>query len=240
VAYHRTVAEPASEQQAPQSEQTPQTIRGAIFDWGGVITTPIVDTVFAWLADERIDKDSYTTIMREWVRSAYGPEESESPIHALERGEVTDAEFEQILAAALVDTDGGPVPAPGLLKRMFASLVIQAEMLDLVRDLRGSGLRTALLSNSWGGKADGYPRDVLDELFDVAVISGEVGMRKPEERIFTLAADQLGLSPGECVFVDDVEGNITAAKALGFAVVHHQDPITTRAQLSELLEPSKH
>jgi epoxide hydrolase-like predicted phosphatase len=217
-----------------------QTIRGAIFDWGGVITTPIVDTVFAWLADERIDKDSYTTIMREWVRSAYGPEESESPIHALERGEVTDAEFEQILAAALVDTDGGPVPAPGLLKRMFAASVIQAEMLDLVRELRGSGLRTALLSNSWGGKADGYPRDVLDELFDVAVISGEVGMRKPEERIFTLAADQLGLSPGECVFVDDVEGNITAAKALGFAVVHHQDPITTRAQLSELLEPSKH
>ena len=102
-----------------------------------MITTPIVDTVFAWLADERIDKDSYTTVMRQWVRSAYGPDESESPIHALERGEVTDAEFEQILAAALVNVDGGPVPAQGLLKRMFAASVIQAEMLDLVRELRG-------------------------------------------------------------------------------------------------------
>lgn len=204
-----------------------------------MITSPIIDTVFAWLADERIDKDSYTTIMRQWVRSAYGPEEAESPIHALERGEVTDAEFEQVLAAALVSIDGGPVKAKGLLKRMFAASVIQAEMLDLVRELRGSGLRTALLSNSWGGKADGYQRDVLDELFDVAVISGEVGMRKPEERIFTLAAEQLGLTPAECVFVDDVERNITAAKALGFAVVHHQDPISTRAQLSQLLEPAK-
>ena len=228
------MAEPATEQQAPQTSQAPQTIRGAIFDWGGVITTPIVDTVFTWLAAERIDKDSYTTVMRQWVRSAYGPEESESPIHALERGEVTDAEFEQTLAAALVNTDGGPVPAQGLLKRMFAASVIQAEMLDLVRELRTSGLRTALLSNSWGGKADGYPRDVLDELFDVAVISGEVGMRKPEERIFTLAADQLGLAPAECVFVDDVEGNITAAKALGFAVVHHQDPISTQSAIDRV------
>ncbi len=209
-------------------------IRGAIFDWGGVITTPIVDTVFAWLAAERIDKDSYTAAMRPWVHSAYGPDKSESPIHALERGEVSDAEFEQILASALVSVDGGPVPAEGLLKRMFAASVIQAEMLDLVRELRGNGLRTGLLSNSWGGKVDGYPRDVLDELFDVAVISGEVGMRKPEERIFALAADQLGLAPAECVFVDDVEGNITAATALGFAVVHHQDPVSTRKELAEL------
>jgi putative hydrolase of the HAD superfamily len=200
-----------------------------------VITTPIIDTVFAWLAAERIDKDSYTAAMRPWVQRAYGPDQSESPIHALERGEVSDAEFEQILASALVSEDGGPVLAQGLLKRMFAASVIQAEMLDLVRELRGRGLRTALLSNSWGGQADGYPRDVLDELFDVAVISGEVGMRKPEERIFNLAADQLGLAPAECVFVDDVEGNITAAQKLGFAVVHHQDPVSTRAQLTELL-----
>jgi epoxide hydrolase-like predicted phosphatase len=234
------VAEPASQQQAPQTPPASPVIRGAVFDWGGVITTPIVDTVFAWLADERIDKDSYTTVMRQWVRSAYGPQEPESPIHvspihALERGEVTDAEFEQILASALITVDGGPVPAEGLLTRMFAASVIQAEMLDLVRELRAGGLRTALLSNSWGGKADGYPQDLLTELFDVAVISGQVGMRKPEERIFRLAADQLGLQPEQCVFVDDVEGNITAAKALGFAVVHHQDPISTREQLNELL-----
>jgi putative hydrolase of the HAD superfamily len=212
--------------------------RGVIFDWGGVITTPVVDTVFAWLEADGIDKDSYTTAMRAWVRRAYGPEEAESPIHALERGEISNAEFEQILADALVSVDGGPVPAAGLLKRMFARSQVQAEMLDLVRELRVGGLRTGLLSNSWGDTREGYPQDVLDELFDDAVISGVVGMRKPEERIFRLAVERLGLSPAECVFVDDMEGNIVAAQALGFAVVHHTEPATTRAQIAGLLAGS--
>ncbi len=210
------------------------TVRGVIFDWGGVITTPIVDTVMAWLAADRIDRDSYTAAMRPWVLQAYGPEQSESPIHALERGEVSDAEFERTLAAALVGLDGGPVSADGLLKRMFAASSVQQEMLELIRELRQRGLRTGLLSNSWGTRAS-YPYDMLDELFDDAVISGEVGMRKPEERIFRLAAERLGVSPAETIFVDDVEGNITAAKALGFGVVHHTDPASTRALVAELL-----
>lgn len=206
-----------------------------IFDWGGVITTPIIDTVMAWLEADGIDRDSYTAAMRIWVRQAYGPDQAESPIHALERGEISDSEFEEILAGELMGVDGGPVPAAGLLRRMFAGSTMQAEMLDLVRELRHSGLRTALLSNSWGTRY-GYPREVLDELFDDAVISGQVGMRKPEERIFRLAADRLGLAPAECAFVDDIEGNIVAARALGFAVVHHTAAATTKAQLAELLE----
>lgn len=213
--------------------QVPAT-RGVIFDWGGVITSPIVDTVRAWLDADGIDKDSYTAAMRPWVRLAYGPDEADSPIHALERGDIDESEFEEILASALVTVDGGPVPAAGLLKRMFASSVMQQEMLDLVRELRASGLRTGLLSNSWG-HVDSYPRDVLDELFDDAVISADVGMRKPEERIFLLAVERLGLSPSQCVFVDDTEGNIVAARALGFAVVHHTEPAATRAELASLL-----
>jgi putative hydrolase of the HAD superfamily len=199
-----------------------------------VITTPIVDTVRAWLDADGIDKDSYTAAMRPWVRQAYGPDEDESPIHALERGDIADSEFEEILASALVTVEGGPVSAAGLLQRMFAGSVMQPEMLDLVRELRRSGLRTSLLSNSWG-RPDSYPREVLDELFDDAVISADVGMRKPEERIFRLAVERLGLSPAECVFVDDVEGNIVAARALGFAVVHHTAPADTKAQLAGLL-----
>jgi len=199
-----------------------------------VITTPIIDTVVAWLEADGIDRDSYTTAMRSWVRRAYGPDEAESPIHALERGEITETEFEEILAGVLVSLDGAPVPAPGLLKRMFARSQVQSEMLDLVRELRAGGLRTSLLSNSWGTR-EGYPQDVLDELFDDAVISGDVGMRKPEERIFRLAVERLGLSPAECVFVDDMEGNIAAAQALGFAVVHHTEPAATRAQIAGLL-----
>jgi putative hydrolase of the HAD superfamily len=215
------------------AEQTPA-LRAVIFDWGGVITSPIFDTVSAWLEADRIDRDSYAAAMRPWVQRAYGDHAAESPIHALERGEVSDEEFEATLAALLVGIDGGPVAAPGLLKRMFAASELQAEMLELIRDLRSGGVRTSLLSNSWGVRG-GYPRHMFAEMFDDVVISGEVGMRKPEERIFRLAADRLGLSPGQCAFVDDVEGNIVAAQALGFAAVHHQDPAQTRTTLGSLL-----
>jgi putative hydrolase of the HAD superfamily len=200
-----------------------------------VITNPIADTVQAWLAADRIDRDSYAAAMRPWVRRAYGPDQKDTPIHALERGEVSDAEFERTLAALLVGRDGGVVSADGLLRRMFAASQIQAEMLDLIRELRADGLRIGLLSNSWGGGDDSYPRAILDELFDAVVISARVGMRKPEERIFLLAADELGLAPAQCAFVDDMEGNIAAARALGFAAVHHRDPAATRVELRELL-----
>jgi putative hydrolase of the HAD superfamily len=199
-----------------------------------VITTPIIHTVQAWLEADGIDRESYAAAMRPWVHRAYGPDQAESPIHGLERGELSDAEFEKILASALVSLDGGPVRADGLLRRMFAGSRMQADMLDLIRELRETGLRIGLLSNSWGAR-DSYPADVLDELFDDAVISGEVGMRKPEERIFRLAAERLGLSPAECVFVDDIEGNIAAARMLGFAVVHHTEPAVTRALIAGLL-----
>lgn len=205
-----------------------------IVDWGGVLTNPILESVRVWLSRDQIDPDSYAAVMRTWMRHAYGAGGEECPVHALERGEVPDSEFEQILADLLVGIGGDPVPATGLLKRMFAASVLNEEMLELVRELRGTGLRTGLLSNSWGVR-DGYPRHLFGELFDDVVISGEVGMRKPEERIFRLAAGRLGLAPQTCVFVDDVEGNIVAARALGFATVHHHETAQTRTELSRLL-----
>lgn len=208
--------------------------RGVIFDWGGVLTIPIIDSVRAWLEADRIDVDSYTSAMRPWITQAYGPDDGESPVHALERGELTDGEFEAILASRLVRLDGAPVAAEGLLKRMFAASALDHDMLDMVREVRAGGRRTGLLSNSWGVR-DGYPRHLFGDLFDEVVISGEVGMRKPEKRIFLLAVQRMGLSPGECVFVDDVEGNIAAARALGMTAVHHTDPAATRSRLSALL-----
>jgi putative hydrolase of the HAD superfamily len=215
------------------AEHTP-TVRAVIFDWGGVLTNPIIETVQAWIEADRIDKESYVAAVRPWIRQAYGPDEAASPVQALERGEVSDADFEETLAAVLVRIDGGPVPAAGLLKRMFAASAVDDDMLELVRDVRRQGLRTGLLSNSWGVQ-DAYPRHLFAELFDDVVISAEVGMRKPEERIFQFALGRLGLSPGECAFVDDVEGNIVAARALGLLTVHHSEPSVTRARLAELL-----
>ena len=197
------------------------------------MTSPILDTVNAWLEAEQIDRASYTAVMRPWVAQAYDPGSADSPIHLLERGECPDEDFERQLAEQLVHTDGLPVRADGLLARMFAASVLDQAMHDLLRSLRRAGLRTALLSNSWG--RDSYPRELFGELFDAVVISGEVGMRKPEERIFRLAAELLSLPPAECVFIDDIEANVLAAQQAGLVGVHHSEPGPTAARLSELL-----
>jgi putative hydrolase of the HAD superfamily len=104
-------------------------------------------------------------------------------------------------------------------------------MAGLVRRAKTSGVKTALLSNSWG---DQYLRDGWQDMFDSVVISGEVGMRKPERRIFEHTLSELGLAPDECVFVDDHVGNIQAASALGIVSVWHQEYEQTAGELEAL------
>jgi putative hydrolase of the HAD superfamily len=197
------------------------------------MTSPIRATVQAWLDAEDIDRDSYAAVMRPWVVAAYDPAADGNPIHALERGELASGEFERLLAPMLVRRDGEQVLAEGLLTRMFAASRPCEQMYAAVASLRTAGLRTGLLSNSWG--SDGYPREVLGDMYHAVVISGEVGMRKPEERIFRHATDLLGLAPGECVFIDDIEANVQAAEAVGMCGVLHTEPEATVRRLGDLL-----
>ena len=196
------------------------------------MTNPISDTVGAWLEADRIDRASYVAVMRQWVQQAYSDGQDNNPIHALERGECTNAEFEIALASQLVLEDGGPVAGPGLLARMFAGSMLDEAMLELFRRLHADGVPTGLLSNSWGG---GYPREMFPDMFDAVVISAEVGMRKPEPRIFLHAAELLGLEPQECVFIDDIQANIVAAEQIGFTGVLHSEAEGTAQRLAELL-----
>jgi len=207
-------------------------LRGIITDWGGVLTTPILTTVRAWIEADGIDWDSYRTVMRAWVAQAYDSAGRPNPIHALERGECSGAEFEQILAAQLLRSDGAAVAAEGLLRRMFAASLPVPAMYDTIRRLRAAGFSTALLSNSWG--CDEYPRADFPGLFDTVVLSGEIGMRKPEKEIFLYAAQTLGLGPAECVFVDDMEANVAAAQACGMTGVLHTETAVTAQALQGL------
>jgi epoxide hydrolase-like predicted phosphatase len=225
----------------PLAERAPKIIivgtgtqlRGVITDWGGVLTSPILATVRAWIEADDIDWKSYRTVMKSWVAQAYDADGGSNPIHALERGECSAAEFERLLAAQLFRIDGGTVAAEGLLQRMFAASVRVPAMYDLIRGLRRAGLRTAMLSNSWG--CDEYPRADFPGLFDAVVISGEVGMRKPEEGIFLYAAQAVGLAPAECVFIDDMEANVAAAVGCGMTGLLHTEAQSTAAALQDLL-----
>ncbi|KUP95507.1 HAD family hydrolase [Thermobifida cellulosilytica] len=202
---------------------------GIITDWGGVLTSPLTETISAWLEQERIDRAVYRDVMRTWVHAAYN-DGARNPVHALERGEVELAEFERMLAERLRLVDGGPVPSEGLIARMFAGFEPVEEMYAVLRAARGQGVRTCLLSNSWGNV---YPRERFADTFDGVVISGEVGMRKPEPEIFLHALELVGLGPRDCVFVDDVESNVEAAEALGMTGILHRDPAETRERLEE-------
>ncbi|WP_424529320.1 HAD family hydrolase [Sphaerisporangium viridialbum] len=207
-------------------------VKGVLIDWGGVLTTSLQEAITEWLVADAIDDAHYRDLMRELIRHAYeGGADGESPIHALERGEIDAREFELDLAAKLVTLDGVPPVAEGLLARMFAGFRPVPTMYEMLRAARTAGLSTCLVSNSWG---DHYLREGWDDYFDQVVISGEVGMRKPEPRIFHHALGLVGLRPEECVFIDDIEANIEAARALGIVGLHHRDADATIAAVEAL------
>ncbi|MET8156000.1 HAD family phosphatase [Sphaerisporangium sp. NPDC005289] len=210
-------------------------VKGVLIDWGGVLTTGLHEAIAEWLDADGIDAEHYRELMKELIRHAYeqGAAIGENPIHALERGEVDIATFERDLAARLVTLHGVPPVAEGLLTRMFAGFRPVQPMYDMLRAAREAGLATCLVSNSWGNH---YTRDGWEHYFDQVVISGEVGMRKPEPRIFHHALGLVGLRPQECVFIDDIEANIHAARALGLVGLHHRDADTTITTLETLCE----
>jgi len=125
------------------------------------------------------------------------------------------------------------VGALQLIDRLFAGSSPDEPMLDAVRRARGAGIRTGLVSNSWGTRR--YDRALLAELFDGVVISGEVGMRKPTPEIYELGAKEIGLETESCVFVDDLPFNLEPAAELGMATVHHVSSEQTIAELEALL-----
>lgn len=159
--------------------------------------------------------------------------EGRSPVHLLERGEMPVGDFDAALAAGLAER-GSPVASDGLTRRMLADFAeLDASMVGLVRRARAAGVRTALLSNSWGNE---YPAELMDGLFDAVVISGEVGMRKPELRIYRHTAELLGVPPGECVMVDDLPHNVSAAAAAGMVGVLHRTYDETLGELEVLFD----
>jgi HAD superfamily hydrolase (TIGR01509 family) len=75
----------------------------------------------------------------------------------------------------------------------------------------------------------------MDELFDAVVISGEVGLHKPQPAIFLLGAERIGVEPADCVFVDDLRENCAGAEAVGMTAILHRGAEGTLPRLEELL-----
>jgi putative hydrolase of the HAD superfamily len=193
---------------------------GLLIDWGGVLTTNLFTSFHEYCLRTDIDPHELGTRFRK------DPEFRELLI-ALEKGALHEPEFEQRFAAIL------GVESDGLIDGLFAGVQPDTAMLDAVRTAREAGIRTALVSNSWG--VHRYPHDLFSEIFDGIVISGEEGFRKPDPRMYELGAQRIGAEPSACVLVDDLAFNLDPARELGMAVVHHTAAATTLAELERLV-----
>jgi putative hydrolase of the HAD superfamily len=191
-------------------------IRAVISDFGGVLTSPLIQGFLAYQDESGIG-------IEELGRAMARAEEvdGEHPLYELERGRISEREFSRRLRAHLDDR----FDLERLRTLYFEHLEPNRPMIELMRDLRGSGLRTALLTNNvreweplWRSK---LPE--VDEIFEVVVDSAFVGMRKPERGIYELTLARLGgLAPEECLFVDDLEVNCEAARDLGMRAVRFE------------------
>jgi putative hydrolase of the HAD superfamily len=197
-------------------------------DFGGVLTTPLQDAMVRFATEIGIDLQDFVRV----ALGAYSGGEDDLVV-SFETGKLSEEEFARAFATRIKEETGREVDPDGLVERIFSGLRLEEDMLDAVGAARAHGLKTGLLSNSWGTSL--YPRARIDSLFDAIVISGEVGLRKPDPAIFELLLQRLGVTADRCVFVDDHPGHLSAAVELGMTTVLHRSPSTTITELEGLL-----
>jgi putative hydrolase of the HAD superfamily len=209
--------------EAPDSVVAPMpagSYRGLLIDWGGVLTTNLFTSFHAHCVNAGIDPQ---TLMGRFKRDPA----ARDLLIALETGELDEPTFELRFAELL------EVEPDGLVDGLFAGVQPDTKMVEAVRRAHRAGVRTALVSNSWG--VHRYPHDMFSELFDGVVISGEERIRKPSRRMYELGAERADVALERCVFVDDLPFNLTPAQELGMATVHHTSAETTIPALERLL-----
>jgi len=196
-------------------------VKGLLVDFGGVLTTNVFDSFKAFCRAEGLPEDAVKNMFRERG-------EGLALLRRLEKGELTADEFSSQFAPLL------GVRPENLVERLFGGVGPDEPMVEAVRRARAAGIKTGLISNSWG---DGLAYDpaLLEELFDAVVISGEVGLHKPQPEIFRLGAERIGVAPDECVFVDDLRENCAGAEAVGMKAILHRGSAGTLPQLEKLL-----
>jgi putative hydrolase of the HAD superfamily len=209
--------------------------RAVISDFGGVLTTPLIEAFLALQRDSGIPLEAMGQAV-----AALSAQDGGNPLYALETGRLSERDFVARLERALSDAVGRPVELAGFSERWFAQLEPNQELLEYLRGLRERGLRLALLTNNvreweplWRAKLP------VDELFEVVVDSAFVGVRKPDPEIYRLTLERLDLPAEACVFVDDNELNVRAARELGMRAVWFQSTNQAIADVERALDGSR-
>jgi putative hydrolase of the HAD superfamily len=196
-------------------------IRAVISDFGGVLTTPLLHSFLAFQDETGITSEALGRAMQRIAER-----DGVHPLFELERGRITEARFLDMVEWSLEPELGHRPELRRFREIYFDALHPNEPMIDLMRQLRGRGYRMALLTNNvreW----EPHWRTMLpvDEIFELVVDSGFVGVRKPEPEIYELTVQRLGdgLGLADCLFVDDTDVNCDAARELGMTAIHFRD-----------------
>ncbi|GAA2255506.1 HAD-IA family hydrolase [Kitasatospora cystarginea] len=196
--------------------------RGVIFDFFGVLTFNMVEVITGFETREGIASG---TFLRAWADPR-----GQELFRQLELGRITQAEWNTDFGALM------GVPPKDLLARYLHDAFPVYPVIEVARQARAAGIRTAVLSNSLGREPyDPYAGFDLHGTFDEVVLSAEHGVRKPDPAVFRLTLGKLGLPAEECLFVDDSEENLAAAAELGLTPVLGLDEKVVVRHLRELL-----
>lgn len=191
--------------------------RAVVCDFGGVLTVPLIEAFAAYQDQSGTSLEDLGRAMQSATEAAGG----EHPLFQLEKGLISEGEFLRRLEEQLPDG----VHLQGFREIYFEALHPNEELIAYMRELRGRGLRMAMLTNNvreweplWRAKLP------VDEIFELVVDSAFVGMRKPERGIYELTIERLGggIAAGDCVFLDDVQANVDAAAELGMRAVRFE------------------
>jgi putative hydrolase of the HAD superfamily len=207
-------------------------IEAIVSDFGGVLTTPLLTSFMAVQDEIGISPENLGKAMRTITE-----EDGDNPLYALERGEMAEVDFLARLGDGLEPLLGHRPELHRFRETYFEALHPNEPMIELMRELKASGLRMAMLTNNvreW----EPLWRSMLpvDEIFETVVDSGFVGARKPEARIYEMTLERLGLPAAACLFIDDLEPNIDGARALGMNAVHFRDNEQAIPEIRQLLD----
>jgi len=198
----------------------PRRFEAVVSDFGGVLTTPLVQSFMAFQ-----DRTGITAeMLGKGMQAAAEANGGTNPLFEMERGEISEAAFLEQLTAALEPLLGHPPEMHSFKEIYFEALEPNPPMIELMRELGQAGYRMAMLTNNVREWEPWWrPMLPVDEIFETVVDSGFVGCRKPESRIYEILLDRLSLPAESCLFVDDVQVNCEGAEKAGMSAVHFQD-----------------
>jgi putative hydrolase of the HAD superfamily len=208
-------------------------IEAVISDFGGVLTTPLVQSFMAFQDQTGISTENLGKAMQAATEA-----NGQNPLFEMERGEISEEAFLAQLTDCLEPLLGHRPEMHRFKEIYFEALHPNPPMIELMRELKAAGYRMAMLTNNvkeW----EPLWRSMLpvDEIFEFVVDSAFVSCRKPESRIYAITLERLGLPAEACLFVDDVEVNCEGAERAGIAAVHFQENEQAIGEIRSLLEP---